>query len=230
MKSWRNEHKKTINDFLFFLNQITEDYILKGGTALITCYNLDRFSEYIDLDGKSKNIGNIVAKFCENNKYTYRTAKDTDTVKRYMVNYGNSSRPLKVEISFRKKHISKDEYTKINGICVYKIDNLCLMKTNAYLGRDKIRDLYDVSFICNNYYNQLSQPVISNLQNALEYKGLEQFDYIINQQKDELIDNEKLTMDFLTMFEKLNLMYTEKEKESLQKEEPKKNKTTDISL
>ena len=65
----------------------------------------------------------------------------TATVKRYMINFGNSGKPLKVEVSYRKKSISPDEVVTIGGIAVYNIGSLCVMKASAYAGRDKIRDL-----------------------------------------------------------------------------------------
>ena len=110
MTDWRPEHSKTIYAFLDYLNQNSNDFILKGGTALLTCYKLDRFSEDIDLDGKNKGIEEIVKGFCDMYGFAYRIAKDTDTVKRYMVNYGNTGKPLKVEVSFRRKEIGTDGY------------------------------------------------------------------------------------------------------------------------
>ena len=102
--------------------------------------------------------------------------------------------------------ILKSEITKINGILVYNINEICLMKASAYSGRDKIRDLYDICFICNNYWNELSEDVKSFIRIAVEYKGLEQFEYIIKDQKDELIDNKKLEDDFLKMYDKLGIL------------------------
>lgn len=213
MKDWQIDHKKVIDDFLQYLNKQTDKFILKGGTALLECYNLNRFSEDIDLDGKSKNIEDIVKRFCSNNNFVYRVAKNTNTVKRFMINYGNISKPLKIEVSYRKAIINTTETTKINGIAVYTIDTLLLMKTNAYVGRDKLRDLFDVCFICNNYHNELSDTVLFNLRNALEYKGLEHFDMIVNQQEDELIDNDKLAEEFLKMYDSLGLLQNEIEHE-----------------
>ena len=213
MNDWRLEHGKTIHSFLEYLNKSSNDFILKGGTALLACYKLDRFSEDIDLDGKSKNIGEIVKGFCETNEFSYRIAKDTDTVKRYMINYGNIGKPLKVEVSFRRREIGAEETTTINGVLVYNLNTLCIMKTNAYIGRYKIRDLYDISFICNNYFNQLTPQTISVLRSAIEYKGIEQFDYIVKEQHDELIDESKLANDFLSMYDKLGLLYDESEKQ-----------------
>lgn len=45
------------------------------------CYNLDRFSEDIDLDSTNKNIKKYIDNFCKKNNFQYNIAKDTDTVK-----------------------------------------------------------------------------------------------------------------------------------------------------
>ena len=207
MSDWRELHGKVIADFMAFLNAKSSSFILKGGTALYLCYNLDRFSEDIDLDGREKGLTAVVADFCESQGYSFRVAKETGTVERCMVNYGNEGKPLKIEASFRRKVIAEDETQTINGIQVYKIEQLCIMKINAYTNRDKIRDLYDVTFICKQYFDNLSPQTITLMRSAVEYKGVEQFDYIIKDQYDELIDNEKLSEDFLTMYDRLGLLY-----------------------
>lgn len=209
--NWQTKHRETIDEFLKHLNGSSDDFILKGGTALMTCYGLDRFSEDIDLDGTKKTIGSIVDDFCRKKEYSYRIAKDTDTVKRYMINYGNEGRPLKVEVSFRKRVIDPNEVDKIQGINVYKINSLCAMKANAYINRDKIRDLYDLAFICNNFWEQLLTYIKSMVRETVSYKGIEQFDYLIKDQTDELINNSKLAEDFLTMYDRLDLLADEKE-------------------
>jgi predicted nucleotidyltransferase component of viral defense system len=213
MRDWQIAHGKVIDAFLEYLNDKSNDFVLKGGTALLSCYNLDRFSEDIDLDGKSRNIEEIVNTFCKKSGYAYRIAKDTDTVKRYMINYGDNGRPLKIEVSYRRREIDAEEITKINGILVYNLNDLTVMKTNAYTSRDKIRDLYDVTFICNHYFDQLNPQTISLLRSAIEYKGIEQFDYIVKEQHDELIDEKKLAGDFLSMYDKLGLLYDRQEKQ-----------------
>ena len=228
MTDWQVEHGKVIKSFLTFLNQKSNGFILKGGTSLLMCYGLDRFSEDIDLDGIQKNIEDIVRGFCNAYQYSYRVAKDTNTVKRYMINYGNVQKPLKVEVSYRKKEIKNSEIERINGINVYNINTLCMMKASAYTSRDKIRDLYDICFICNNYFDVLEPQTKAFLQNAVEYKGIEQFDYILSQQKDELIDEKKLAESFLQMFDKLNLLYDDGEKkiiEDIKATEKKKSST-----
>jgi hypothetical protein len=221
----REQHRAVIASCLKSFNSASSDFILKGGTALLACYGLDRFSENIDLDaqrGKTKFFDNI-QKFCEQNGYSFRNAKDTDDVKRAMINYGNDGKPLKVEVSYRRRNIPSDEITTKNGICVYDIDTLASMKINAYNQRDKIRDLYDITFIYNNYQDDLSKGTIKSLRNALEYKGLEHFDYVVNQQSDPLIDKNKLGDDFLDMYEELGLMVTEDDRQTVNSASPTKN-------
>ena len=209
---WRKLHGKVISELLKDINESTDNYVLKGGTALMMCYKLDRFSEDIDLDSTDhSSIKKIVDDFCRKINYSYRVAKNIDTVQRYMLNYGNERKPLKIEISYRNKNIDPLKYQKINGINVYKIDSICLMKASAYNGRDKIRDLYDLTYICHNYWEELSEVTREVAKTSVEFKGIEQFDYLINTQKDELIDNDKLASDFLELYDKLGLLIDKEE-------------------
>ncbi|GHV36517.1 hypothetical protein FACS1894187_11240 [Synergistales bacterium] len=220
---WQLKHQNVIIDFLQYTNSKTSNLILKGGTALAMCYELDRFSEDIDFDGRkhedgaNNTVGNIVDNFCKSNNFTYRVAKDTEFVKRYMIHYEDdiSKKPLKIETSYRKKEVFEDEVTKVNGIMVYKVEPLLIMKVNAYSDRDKIRDLYDLVYIYNNFAEQASPQSLSFLRNAFEYKGIEHVDYILKTQSDLLINNEKLSGDFLEMYSNLGLLY--------EKHEPKRS-------
>ena len=215
MSDWRKQHREVIISFIRYLNDNTDKFTLKGGTALYLCYNLDRFSEDIDLDGSEKGLTALVENFCLENGYSYRVAKDTDTVERCMVNYGNTGKPLKIEASYRRREIPAEETEIINGIRVYGIEPLCVMKVNAYAGRDKIRDLYDVTFIYNNYFNRLSPQTIALVRGSVEHKGIAQFDYVVRNQPDELIDIDKLADDFLKMYDRLGLLLDENERELL---------------
>jgi len=217
MKDWRDLHGGVIAYFLNYLNEKTGNFILKGGTALYLCYHLDRFSEDIDLDGREKGLIALVEGFCTENSYSYRVAKDTDTVERCMLNYGNTEKPLKIEASYRRREIPAEETNTINGIKVYGIEPLCVMKVNAYAGRDKIRDLYDVTFVCNNYFDHLSPQTIALIRGAVEHKGIAQFDYVVRNQTDELIDCDKLADDFLIMYDRLGLLLDENERNLFEK-------------
>lgn len=214
---WRLAHKKTMSEFLGYINRDSDSFVLKGGTALLFCYGLDRFSEDIDLDGKHKNLVGLVKKFCEEYGYGYRVAKQTDTVQRCMIDYGGNGKPLKIEASFRRREIKPEETLIINGIKVYSLDALCSMKVNAYAGRDRLRDLYDAVFIHNNYFEQLSPQVIFSLSNVIEHKGIEQFDYLVRTQGDDLIDSEQLAEEFLKMYSSLGLLMDDHERELLAK-------------
>jgi hypothetical protein len=198
---WRLTHESVIVDFLRFLNQKTNSYILKGGTALAQCYGLDRFSEDIDLDGKTDNIQELVSIFCTNHNYTFRVAKDTDTVKRCMINYGDISHPLKVEVSLRDGIDGNYSETVINGINVYSIDSIFKMKCSAYVNRDRIRDLYDLGFVFDKFGGDLSENTLKTLDIALEKKGIEQFDYLVQNDVDEIVDLDLAETRFLNMYE-----------------------------
>ena len=50
MQDWRIFHGKVLKAFVLALNKKSNSYILKGGTSLMLCYGLTRFSEDIDLD------------------------------------------------------------------------------------------------------------------------------------------------------------------------------------
>ncbi|MEG0998416.1 MAG: nucleotidyl transferase AbiEii/AbiGii toxin family protein [Clostridiales bacterium] len=116
------------------------------------------------------------------------------------------NKPLRIEISFRKKRIDEEESTEINGINVYKIENILGMKLNAFQNRDKIRDLYDIVFILKKYSNEIPNNLINQVKDAFSWKGLDYFDYLIETQADDLIDKDKLAQDYLDMFEKLDLL------------------------
>jgi predicted nucleotidyltransferase len=212
MNDWHTRHFEVVSDFLHFLNNKTDTFVLKGGTALLVGYQLDRFSEDIDLDGTVSQLPELVDAFCKQNKYSYKIAINTPTVQRCFINYGIEGKPLKIEVSFRRREINVSETSVINGVRIYTIDSLCIMKSNAYTERDKIRDLYDLAFICNHYFDMLPLSVVSVVRDAVGHKGLEQFDYIVRTQADDLIDVSKLSEDFLNMVDKLGLLYTETER------------------
>lgn len=206
MEDWKTLHEKVMVSYLLLLNKRTDQFILKGGTALARCYGLYRFSEDIDLDGTKQDIKEITKRFCDRFGFTLRVAKDTPTVKRCLVDYGNTNKPLKIEVSYRNRQISDEDWQIVNGIKVYTLDSLARMKANAYNGRDKIRDLYDLTFICNNHFEKLSHGTKNSIRDVLSYKGLEQFDYLVATQSDPLIDKDKLAEGFLKMHDRLGLL------------------------
>ena len=67
-------------------------------------------------------------------------------------------------------------------------------------------NLYDVTFLCTHYLDELSESARDALSSALEYKDLNQFDYIVQTQKDDLIDPDVLEDMFLQSFSALGLL------------------------
>lgn len=206
-------HKKVMSDFLIQLNKNTNDYVLKGGTALYFCYELDRFSTDIDLDS-NRDLNTFIENFCKKNNFTYFNKKNTDTVNRYSIHYNIEALGdmLKIEISHRRYNTNKSNIVKINGILTYDINTLFAMKLSAGLNRSKIRDLYDICFIYNNYKNQINDANILILENFLNEKGKDYFEYLIKEQgSDEIIDIEKFEDNYLKMLYSFENENVEKE-------------------
>ena len=205
------QHRDVLVSLLREIAQSQKDkFILKGGTALMYSYKLDRFSEDIDFDARTNiSLEGCIKQFCSKRNYEYRKAKETDTVHRFFIHY-HGDKPLKIEISYRDINIEEEYYTKINDIYVYTIDSLCMLKTIAYTSRDKIRDLYDICFIVEKYWDTLSKPVKLLLKKSFINKGFEQFDYLMLTQKDDLLSTDILEDRFLKLYEKLELLPDEK--------------------
>ena len=201
-----------ISRFLQFLNERTSNFILKGGNALVQCYDIPRLSDDIDLDCAKENIVPHVDMYCSVLRIPYRVAKDTNLVKRCILHLADGEKPLKIEVSYRNKIIDKTNVKKVNGINVYSIDQLAMMKAIAYMGRDRVRDLYDLSFICNKYYDELSPQTVALIKESVGKKGIEQYDFVMQTDSDAAsMKNNDAVMDmFLNMFDKLDLL-SEKE-------------------
>ena len=142
--------------------------VLKGGTALLLCYELDRFSEDLDFDAPKKlnlesrmelSLQGVV----ENLKIS-RT-KDTDTVQRYRIIYTKNGLEgrLKVEVSCRDA-IQEAWTTSRSGIRTYCVSHLIRQKIGALEGRTTARDLYDVHFLVCHFRDQFGAESIDRLR------------------------------------------------------------------
>lgn len=204
-------HGEIIKDFVLFLNSVSDRFVLKGGTSLVLCYGLTRFSEDIDLDGFDKDsfyrvVGDFIKEYSSKYKCLYcRIVEDSGTLKRVLIHYGGE-KPLKVEVSYRGKVYPQYNICSIKGILVYNIESLMCLKINAFSGRDKLRDLYDIVFIYLNYKKSLSSGTIFSLKNAICYKGVDYVDYLLKTQKDDLIDSNVLADCFMKMYYDLGLV------------------------
>jgi predicted nucleotidyltransferase component of viral defense system len=170
--------------------------VLKGGTALLLCYGLDRFSEDLDFDAPKKfNVAGRVEKILAQRtmSHSVRTVKDTATVQRLKAHYTGvtSDRLLKIETSFRTQP-SEDETVTIDGIRTYSIQALIAQKIDALEHRTAARDLYDISFLINQYPNHFSPKAVQKLAvlvsdvDAVEGRFQEAFE------EDEILDASRL--------------------------------------
>jgi predicted nucleotidyltransferase component of viral defense system len=154
------------------MRAIAEDLIdlpmvLKGGTALLLCYGLDRFSEDLDFDAPKKfNISGRVEKVLSRyaHEFSVKTVKDTETVQRLKVHYRKEAvdRLLKIETSFRQSPSTESVEVR-GGIKTYKVSGLIDQKLAALVGRTKARDLYDVAFLARTYRDQFSEAAMKQL-------------------------------------------------------------------
>lgn len=113
---------------------------------------------------------------------------------------------MKIETSYRNKIIDNKVQCCINGILTDNIDYLCKLKILEFLGRNKIRDLYDLVFIGNNYAEDLTNNTKQLLQSAFFEKGFDYIDYLVKTQNDDLIDERKIYNDYLNLYDNLNLI------------------------
>ena len=125
--------------------------ILKGGTALLFGYGLDRFSEDLDFDSnKHLRLENRIAKAAVPlvRIDSVDVPKNTETVQRYRVKYSTReiSGSLKIEVSCRDSYdFSRSHFHE--GIRVYDLPVLIDHKLEALHNRTAARDLYDLHFL-----------------------------------------------------------------------------------
>jgi predicted nucleotidyltransferase component of viral defense system len=104
------EDQKTHVKFMSEIAKSTLDTptVLKGGTALLLAYDLDRFSEDLDFDStKAFNLEKRVNDSAKKSNVKVNKIflkKDTSTTKRYVVNYTSEQgkRRLKIETIFQQ--------------------------------------------------------------------------------------------------------------------------------
>ncbi|TXH56088.1 MAG: nucleotidyl transferase AbiEii/AbiGii toxin family protein [Bacteroidia bacterium] len=177
--------------------------VLKGGTALLLCYGLDRFSEDLDFDANKKlNLSSRIQKVLsrKTQDHTINIAKNTDTVQRLKIHYIHEkvSRLLKVEVSFRDT-IQDNEIVEIKGIKTYKVSRLIEQKINALLNRTKARDLYDVNFLIKNFSSHFSNKAIEQLNIAVANMNHLEARFKPAFADDDLVDEDELVNILLSI-------------------------------
>lgn len=143
--------------------------VLKGGTALLLAYGLDRYSEDLDFDS-SKHI-QLEGRIDKSIIYpltlkSIDRVKDTQTVTRYRVRYDSPAckdNTLKIEVSYRDQNLNAG-IRQINSIKTYDVAELIRQKLSALENRTTARDLYDVSFLARRYGNYFDATSLTKLE------------------------------------------------------------------
>lgn len=132
------------------MNNVFDYAVLHGGTAIWRCYNGNRFSEdinvYLKKDTEKINLffqnlekkGFIIIK---------KRIKDNSLYSELQLNRVS----VRFEALFKKVECPLQEYETADGnlITLYSLtpEQLIDEKINAYLKRQKIRDIYDIFFL-----------------------------------------------------------------------------------
>ncbi len=157
--------------------------VLKGGTALLFGYKLDRMSMDLDFDAnKHIKLESVIKEsftsFHGEDKLilsNINIKKDTDDVKRYVLDYKKPDNEeifkLKIEMSFRRK-FDMAEADIINDKRIFKLPFLFDFKKSAFEGRTASRDLHDIVFIGKNYADILNAEQTDFIKGI--YKNIDQ--------------------------------------------------------
>lgn len=146
--------------------------VLKGGTALMLAYGSERFSDDLDFDAPHKlNLKSRIKRSVPAGMAIQGIdlLKDTAFVTRYRIRYQSERgvRSLKLEISYRTP-LEESEIHLINGIRVASLERLADQKLKAaHDGKDprsKVRDLYDLDFMAQNWAEVFNHELASRLR------------------------------------------------------------------
>jgi predicted nucleotidyltransferase component of viral defense system len=160
--------------------------VLKGGTALMLCYGLDRFSEDLDFDLlRELNTHLNLESVCKEGLKVlnrqgagielagFSDSKRTETTHRARALFKLPGEvvpvSLKLEVSARQLP-DQEGVQSVEGITVYCIDEIARMKLRAAQEdpampyRTAARDLHDLAFIASEYEGELADTTLSDLE------------------------------------------------------------------
>lgn len=181
--------------------------VLKGGTSLLLCYQLDRFSEDLDFDSPLKfnlkhRITEAAKRISEIEMRDIDTIKDTDTVQRLRLTYQtpNGVDRLKIETSLRASPV-ESEVTMVNGIQVYRLEVLIRQKIAALTNRTAARDLHDVNFLIQNYRSHFQPKHLADLSELFHDPGAIESRFKPAYEEDYLLSSDSFQQTLLELME-----------------------------
>jgi len=169
--------------------------VLKGGTALLLAYGLDRFSEDLDFDAPHKL--NLESRIRRSVPFGISVdgidpLKDTPTVTRYRVRYQSEhgKRSLKLEVSYRTPP-QQSEVRSVRGLRVASLPRIIDQKLKAAHDgddpRSKVRDLYDLDFVARRWPAVFTDELASRLRAFAEDPDVLVSRYQADYDEDDLI-------------------------------------------
>ena len=168
-------HKRLIETIVSGLSD--KPLLLKGGTALMLAYKLDRYSEDIDYDSNTRiNLAGELDDIMRETRMTYKivTRKHTPTTSRVFIKY-TTERIQETNLCVEIKNNIKIPVSDINqshSFQVYCINRICREKIRTTSERTKPRDLYDLGFIASNFKAELDDKNLLALENLFLQKKL----------------------------------------------------------
>ena len=158
---------------------VFNDAVLHGGTAIWRCYGGKRFSEDIDLY-LSKNKKKILLLFENLKKLGFDIKKkkisETSVYSELVMNRTS----VRLEATFQKCRPLLCDYELVDGnfITIYSLlpEDFIVEKTNTYLKRFKIRDLWDIFFLLKEIHDfskiKKVEKIINNYKKPLDEEDL----------------------------------------------------------
>ena len=153
LKLKKAEHKEVAKaqDLIVETLYKTFEYgVIHGGTSIWRCYHGSRFSEDVDVY-ISRDLKKIDLFFSSTEKLGFIIKKKKIGENSLYSNLELNETSVRLEAIFKKVNGSLAEYEAVDGnlITVYTLlpEELINEKVNAYLGRKKIRDLYDIFYL-----------------------------------------------------------------------------------
>ena len=192
------------------LNAIQKDkpLVLKGGTALMLGYGLERFSEDLDFDIADTYTGKGTIKLDNilKNALPYGVKlqelivkKDTATVSRYILRYQKDdiSNRLKIEVSYRTPvkpvdivHKNGNQFLSVGKIADFKIATILDNHSDA---RTRARDLFDTAFIVKNYASEVNPALLNQLKQVDTNELLSRYEQSFVE--DKIMQRHKISAD-----------------------------------
>lgn len=208
-----DKHYELMKDFLKFLNEQSDAYVLREEAALRLCFQLEIEAKGIELDTTKDTIEELwqitrkfVGEFTDKYEMLDCTmgncGKHTDAI--FLRCKGDV---IRVMLSTNRHVILPKAHLKIGGIKVYGIDHLMLMKASKYIARESLHELHDIVEIYNTFSDRLDYTTKWILAEALNkvYGNLASFEFVVGCNEGRINEPEKFIEDFKKMYHELGL-------------------------